>query len=79
MGDDVDTAPIRVPHCSFCRRPYTSHAEDCESARYEVQLIRLWAAREHFNRMSKMDRILALAQGAARRGATFHYKGDWVA
>lgn len=76
MNDDEPTHPgIKPPQCSFCRQPYTSHAEGCEAAKYEESIRRQWVAREHFNSLSKLQRLLCLGIGARNRGAWFHYKG----
>jgi hypothetical protein len=75
VNDSEDTHPTRIPHCSFCQRPYTSHAEGCEAVKYEESVRRHNAARAHFDSLSKLQWLLVLGIGARNRGAWLHYKG----
>ena len=78
MNDELPTAPGRVVRCTACLRQWPLHAEAClmngsiERARREV------LAREHFNGLSKLQRLLCLGIGARSRGAFFHYRGKVV-
>lgn len=77
MNDDEPTHPgIKPPQCSFCRQPYTSHAEGCEAEKYAERLRRDIAARIHFNAMTRDERIEAIAQGARQRGAQLYFRGN---
>lgn len=80
MRDDEVTAPHRVParpaQCSTCLRSVMSHAEHCLQVADDERIRRAFAARLHFHRMNKVDRVLALAMGARKRGTTFHFHGD---
>jgi hypothetical protein len=63
------------PRCSFCSRPYTSHAENCLALDIDRKMRRHAEARAYFNSMTRMQRVLALAVGAADKGATLHWHG----
>jgi hypothetical protein len=80
VNDLEDTRPHRMPvrpkQCSTCLRSLTSHSEFCLQVADEERVRRAFLARVHFFRMKKLDRVLALAVGAAKRGATLHYHGE---
>lgn len=76
MGDDEPTRPLRLPPCPYCLRPVTAHDEHCIVAN-ERTWHRTFEGRLYFDAMPKRVRILVLGVGAANRGTTFHYTGDF--
>jgi hypothetical protein len=86
VNDEEDTSPgVRPPDCWLCRRPYTSHAEDCTERNWQAMLkahraaeVRDAGAFLYFKALTRLQVLLDLGIGARSRGAWFHYKGKIV-
>lgn len=83
MNDEDDTSPgITPPACWLCRRPYTSHAEDCTERdwralvdAHNAERVRSSALYLQFRALTRLQVLLDLGIGARSKGAWFHYKG----
>jgi hypothetical protein len=65
----------RPPQCCGCLRSVYDHLPHCLAYGDPERIRREILARAHFGSLSKMQRALALAVGAAQRGATLHWRG----
>jgi hypothetical protein len=65
----------RPPQCHGCLRPVTDHLPHCLAYGDPERIRREILARAHFGSLTKMQRALALACGAADKGAVLHWHG----